>query len=78
MGFEELLDLLEQDAGVHGLEEQLEGAEFLPISFVDGEGGEEGHGGVIRCQSGRLDDFPAGEIALHAHVGDDHVVLMGT
>ena len=75
MGFEEALDLIEQQAGMDGFEEEFVGMEVLPVGLVDREGGEESDGGGMGSVAGCSDDLAAGLLALHAHVGDDHVVL---
>ena len=73
VGVEHLFDLADEDGGLHGLDEHLVGADVGPV--VVGEGGEQGDGGVVGSGAGGLDDIAAGGIALHAHVGDDHLVL---
>ncbi len=73
MGVQQLLNLANEDGGLHGLDEHLVGADVGPI--VVGEGSEQGDCGVIGSGAGGLDDLAAGGVALHAHVGDDHLVL---
>jgi len=75
VGFEEFFDLAEQDGGLHGLDEHLVRAEIAPVFVGEGEGGEQSDGGVVGSGAGGVDDLAAGGVGLHAHVGDDHLVL---
>ena len=76
MRIEELLDLLKKNARVHGLEQEPVGAQLLPVLFVDGEGSQQRDGRMIWRGARGLDYFAACLVALHAHVGDDHVILL--
>jgi hypothetical protein len=71
---EEAFDLADEHGGLHGLNEHFVGSHVGPI--VVGEGGEEGDGGMVGGGAGGLYDVAAGGFGLHAHVGDDHLVLI--
>ena len=75
MGFEELFDLAKEDGCLHGLYQHLVGAHVLPFVIVDREGRKQRDGGVVGSVAGGLYDLAAGSVGLHAHVGDDHLVL---
>jgi len=56
---EEFFDLLQQDAGVGGLEQQLVGTESLPVRLIDRKCGKQRDGGMVRRGAGGLDDLVA-------------------
>ncbi len=74
MGVEKAFDLADEHGGLHRLDEHFVGAHVGPV--IVWEGGEEGDGGMVGGVAGGEDDFAAGGIGLHAHVGDDHLVFI--
>jgi hypothetical protein len=77
VGDEQGFELADEVGGVHRLDEHFVGAVFLPFGIGEREGGEHGDSGPIGCFARGGDDFVAGGVAFHPHIGDDHVIGVG-
>ena len=59
--------------GLASFDKDLVGIQVPEVVF--GVGGEEGDRGVVGGVTRSLNDFAAGGVGLHAHVGDHHLVF---
>ena len=77
MSDEERFDLAQELLGVHRLDQHFVRAFFAPLGAGQRKGGEHRHGRVVGSLLGGAHHVDTGGVALHAHVGDNHVIGVG-